>query len=53
MDFTYLKKFMDELVDKGIPGNGAGIYKDGKKVFKYASGYASLEKKTPMDTKNS
>ncbi len=50
MDFTYLKKFMDELVEKGIPGNGAIVYKDGKKVFEYASGYASIEEKTPMGT---
>ncbi len=50
MDFTYLKNFMDELVDKGIPGNGAIVYKDGKKVFEYASGYASIEEKTPMST---
>lgn len=50
MDFTYLKNFMDELVDKGIPGNGAIVYKDGKKVFEYASGYASIEEKTPMGT---
>ena len=45
MDFTYLKKFMDELVEKGIPGNGAIVYKDGKKVFEYASGYAASKKK--------
>lgn len=51
MDFTYLKNFMDELVEKGIPGNGAIVYKDGKKVFEYASGYANVEDKIPMDTK--
>ena len=51
MDFTYLKNFMDNLVALGIPGNGAIVYKDGKKVFEYASGFSSIEDKTPMDTK--
>ena len=51
MDFTYLKNFMDNLVSMGIPGNSAIVYKDGIKVFEYASGFSSIEKKVAMDTK--
>lgn len=51
MDFTYLKNFMDNLVSMGIPGNAAVVYKDGMKVFEYASGFSNVEKKEAMDTK--
>lgn len=48
MDFEKLKSFMDSLTDWGIPGNSAVVYKDGKKVFEYCSGYSDLENKIPM-----
>lgn len=51
MEFTYLKNFMDDLVFMGIPGNAAIVYKDGMKVFEYASGFSSIEKNVAMDTK--
>lgn len=45
MNFEYMKNFMDSLTDWIIPGNSVVIYKDGKKVFEYSSGYSDLEKK--------
>lgn len=45
MNFEYLKNFMDSLTEWIIPGNSVVIYKDGKKVFEYSSGYSDLEKK--------
>ena len=36
---------MDSLTEWIIPGNSVVIYKDGKKVFEYSSGYSDLEKK--------
>ena len=40
-----MKNFMDSLTEWIIPGNSVVIYKDGKKVFEYSSGYSDLEKK--------
>lgn len=48
MDFTNLKNFMDHLTAELVPGNSIIVYKDGKKVFTYSSGYADLENKVPM-----
>ena len=45
MNFEYMKNFMDTLTEWIIPGNSVVIYKDGKKVFEYSSGYSDLEKK--------
>ena len=45
MNFEYMKNFMDSLTEWIIPGNSVFIYKDGKKVFEYSSGYSDLEKK--------
>ena len=45
MNFEYMKSFMDSLTEWIIPGNSVVIYKDGKKVFEYSSGYSDLEKK--------
>ncbi|MBO4898511.1 MAG: beta-lactamase family protein [Clostridia bacterium] len=51
IDFTYLKNFMDSLTGWIIPGNCAVVYKDGKKVFEYSSGFADLENRVPMTGK--
>ena len=45
MNFEYMKNFMDSLTEWIIPVNSVVIYKDGKKVFEYSSGYSDLEKK--------
>lgn len=45
MNFEYMKNFMDSLTEWIILGNSVVIYKDGKKVFEYSSGYSDLEKK--------
>lgn len=45
MNFEYMKNFMNSLTEWIIPGNSVVIYKDGKKVFEYSSGYSDLEKK--------
>ena len=48
MKFSNVKDLMDRLCDWLIPGNACVIYKDGKKVFEYASGYSDLEEKVKM-----
>ncbi|MFR2682984.1 MAG: serine hydrolase domain-containing protein [Clostridia bacterium] len=45
MNFEYMKNIMDSLTEWIVPGNSVVIYKDGKKVFEYSSGYSDLEKK--------
>lgn len=47
MNFDNLKKFMDSLTDWVIPGNSAAVYKDGKKVFEYSSGFSDIKKQIP------
>lgn len=49
MDFKNLKNFMDYMAAERTPGNTAIVYKDGKKVFEYSSGYSDLESKTPLN----
>ena len=48
MDFTPMKAFLHHLTDWKIPGNAISVWKDGKEVFSYATGYADLENKIPM-----
>lgn len=48
MDFANLKNFMDDMAREHTPGNAAEVYKDGKLVFRYASGYSDLEENIPM-----
>lgn len=49
MNFDGLKQFMDHLTDWRIPGNSVRVYKDGKEVFRYESGYSNLEEKIKMN----
>ena len=48
MDFTNLKNFMDFMAAERTPGNAVVVYKDGKMVYNYASGYSNLEKQIPI-----
>ena len=48
MDFTPLQHFMDDLCSWRMPGNSAIVYKDGRQVFSYQSGYADLAAQRPM-----
>jgi len=49
MDFTYLKQFMDHLVEaERVRGNVIEVYYKGKKVFHNASGYNDLEEQKIM-----
>ncbi len=48
MNFTNLKDFMDRLTGWIIPGNSIVVYKDGKRVFSYQSGFSDLEKRELM-----
>ena len=50
-DSTYLKSFMNSLTEWIIPGNCTVVYKDGKKVFEYSSGFSDLKHKTLMTGK--
>ncbi len=42
LDLTKLKQYMDDLCAWRIPGNAAIVYRDGRPIFSYASGYADL-----------
>jgi CubicO group peptidase (beta-lactamase class C family) len=48
MNFDAMKNLMDRLTAWRMPGNAICVYKDGKEVFRYQSGYADLENKIPM-----
>lgn len=48
MDFTPVKDLMKRLTDWVIPGNAVQVYRDGKKVFEYQTGYCDLENQIPM-----
>ena len=47
-DWSNLVQFMDRLCSWRIPGNAIVVYHHGKEVFRYCSGYNSVEEKTPM-----
>ncbi len=49
MDFTYLKQFLDHMAAERSPGNAVAVYQGGKLVYEYASGYADLESRTPLN----
>jgi CubicO group peptidase (beta-lactamase class C family) len=44
MNFEPMKEFLDHLTSWRIPGNVMVIYKDGKPVFEYTSGFSNIEK---------
>lgn len=48
MDFENLMIFMDNLTSWRIPGNVVNVYKDGRKVFEYTSGYSNIEEDEKM-----
>jgi len=48
MDFTMLKNYLDKITNWRIPGAAVMVFKDGKEVYKYASGYSDVENKIPM-----
>lgn len=48
MNFDKVKAFMDYLTSWVIPGNTISIYHENKEVFRYSSGYSSLEEKKKM-----
>lgn len=52
MDFGNVKEFMDRLTAWRIPGNSIVVYHKNREVFRYGSGYASVEQKTPMSAEN-
>lgn len=49
MNFQPLKDFMDSYIPMlGVPGADIVIYKDHEEIFRYQSGYDSLENRTPV-----
>ncbi len=48
MNFEAMKNLMDRLTAWRIPGNAISVWKDGKEVFTYQSGFADVEHKIPM-----
>ena len=49
MNFTPVRDFLDTCLPMlGIPGSDTVIYKNGKEVFRYQSGYDNIELKTPV-----
>lgn len=48
MKFGAMKELMDRLTGWRIPGNAISIWKDGREVFRYQSGYADLEDRELM-----
>lgn len=48
MNFQPMKEFLDHLTSWRIPGNVMVVYKDGKPMFEYTSGYSDIEKGEKM-----
>lgn len=48
MDFTRMREFQDKLVRWRIPGNDCSIFVHGEEVYRYATGFADVEKARPM-----
>jgi len=48
MDFTKVTNLMETFSDYGVPGCDLAIYLKGKEVYRYRTGYANLENKTPI-----
>lgn len=48
MNFESLKNFMDFWTQEFTPGCCISVYKDGKEVFKYATGYSDVENKKKL-----
>lgn len=48
MDFQPMKDWMRRMVEWGVPGNVAAVYRNGKRVFFHAEGYADPENRVPM-----
>ncbi len=50
MNFEPLKEFLDNcLPNLGIPGSDTVVYKGRQEIFRYQSGYDSIENKTPVN----
>ncbi len=51
MKFDYLDRYLDSFYnDKGIPGVGISVYRHGKLLHQYCTGYANVENKKPFAT---
>ncbi len=48
MDFKIMENFMDYWVEKFSPGCCVVVYKDGKQVFRYQTGYSDRENKIKL-----
>ena len=49
MDFSKLKKYLDEMVDEfGVPGCDCAVYKDHNQIFRHMSGFSDLERTKPV-----
>ena len=48
MDFTYLKKLLDDMAGKYYPGIDISIYRNGSEVFRHQAGYSDIERKIPV-----
>ena len=48
MDFRAMQDLMDRLTAWRIPGNAISVWKDGREIFTWQSGYADMENKLPM-----
>ena len=51
MNFESVKEFLDTCLPMlGIPGSDTIVYKDGKEVFRYVSGYDNIDLRTPLSS---
>ena len=49
MNFQMMKDFMEQLTEWKVPGNSISVYKEGKEIFSYQTGYADVENRVPMN----
>lgn len=45
--FSEVTKFLDKMIELGVPGTDCIVYKSGKEVYRHMNGYSNLEEKIP------
>lgn len=47
--FEITKNLCEHFIEMGVPGIDILVWKDGKEIFRYQTGYSDLEKKIPIN----
>lgn len=50
--FSDVTKFLDKMIDLGVPGIDCIVYKSGREVYRHLAGYSNFEEKIPVSENN-